>query len=254
VKWQRLRRLLLAVTAAALLAGCMASSLRDDRPVVLTPRLRGPLGLVVDSVLLPTARREVPGDVYGLYTVLLARTADKRSQRVLAELLSSTVPAAEAALPAAQLNVITVPVKDGEAARRLTLNARAKPDERAQELLVAHYDFGQAALLATRLCRPDSGTAVMKACGSALPDGPLLVTSARPLGPNGWADQRLLVVNLGTTAPEAVPEVLAAYRRQVQQRDFAQRSELDSFRLSALNALLDAARLLPGLSKALTGG
>jgi hypothetical protein len=116
-----------------------------------------------------------------------------------------------------------------------------------------YYDFGQAALLMASVCRPDRGAAVMKVCGSAAPDGPLLVTTQLPLGSTAAPGQRMLIVNLSTSPPEVVREVLAAYRRQILRRDFADRAELDGWRLLALNHVLDAARLLPGISKAYAG-
>jgi len=73
------------------------------------------------------------------------------------------------------------------------------------------YDYGQAALLMASICRPERGEPVMNACGSALPDGPLLATGLRPVDASASTSQRLLVVDLGSAAPGAMPEVLAAY-------------------------------------------
>jgi hypothetical protein len=60
-------------------------------------------------------------------------------------------------------------------------------------------------------------------------------------------------VNLSTTPPEAIGEILAAYRRQILRADYADRAELDGWRLWALNHILDTAKMLPGISKAYAG-
>lgn len=93
----------------------------------------------------------------------------------------------------------------------------------------------------------------MEVCGYTAPDGPLLVTSRRALGGSIPADEKLLIVNLSNTPPGAIPEVLAAYRQQILRKDFADRYELDSWRLQALNHVLEAAKLLPRIKKAYAG-
>jgi hypothetical protein len=208
---------------------------------------------VVESVYLPVDRSTPPPAGYGLYTVLLTRTADRKMALVLSELFTTTGGAGEAAVTPENLNLITIPVKSvTEAALALT-QARNEPDAAAKAILQTHYDFDQAALLMASVCRPDRGAAVMKVCGSEAPDGPLLVTAQRPLDHAAVRGERLLIVNLSTTPPEAVGEVLAAYRRQILRTDYADRAEVDSWRLWALNYVLDAAHLLPGISKAYAG-
>ena len=89
-----------------------------------------------------------------------------------------------------------------------------------------------------------------KVCGSTSPDGPLLVTSQAPLTGGVIPGQRLLIVNLSTTPTAALGEVLGAYRQQILRKDFADRAELDGWRLVALNYVLEAATMLPELRKA----
>ncbi len=211
------------------------------------------MGEVRDSVYLPVERSTSPPAGYGLYTVLLARAIDRNTLRVLSELLLSTGPAGEAAITRENLNLITIPVKNAAEATLQLSAARTQPDAAGTALMQKSYDFGQAALLMASVCRPDRGAAVMKVCGSAAPDGPLLVTTLRPLSGVATPGQRLLVVNLATTPPEALREVFTAYRRQIQRKDFADRAELDGWRLWALNRLLDTAQLLPNISKAYAG-
>ena len=76
------------------------------------------------------------------------------------------------------------------------------------------------------------------------------MTSQRPLDGSAAVGERLLIVNLSTTPPEAVPEVVVAYRKQVMRRDFDRRDELDGWRLQALNHLITVAQMLPVISKA----
>lgn len=90
----------------------------------------------------------------------------------------------------------------------------------------------------------------MRVRSSAAPDGTLLVTTQRPLDGAAAPGERLLIVNLSTTPMDAVPEVVATYRRQVMRRDFDRRDELDGWRLQALSHLITAAQLLPGISRA----
>ena len=133
------------------------------------------------------------------------------------------------------LNLIVIPVKSAsEAALALVPAPRTSPTLPRPRCCRRLYDFDQAALLMASVCRPDRGTAVMKVCGSAAPDGPLLVTAQRPLDGAVAPGQRLLIVNLSTTSPEAIGEVLAAYRRQILRADFADRAEMDGWRLSSV--------------------
>ena len=207
---------------------------------------------VRDSVWLPVDRtsRAPPG--YGLYTVLLARSADRVTVRVLSELFTTTGSATESAIPHLNLNLITIPVKKAADAAHLLASARNQPDAAASDLMARQYDFGEAALLMASVCQSAQTRKILKACGSPLPDGPLLVTGLRALDGKSAPDQRLLVVNLGTTPTDAVREVLAAYRRQILRSDFSGPGELDSWRLWVLDHVLDAANLLPVIRKAYT--
>lgn len=214
----------------------------------------GLLNVVNDSVYLSVDRKLPPPVGYGLYTVLLTRAADRNTLRVLSELFVTTGSAGEAALARANLNLILIPVKSAAEARRFLEPARSQPEATAAALMQGGYDYGQAALLMAAVCHPARGAAVMQACGSQSPEGPLLVTTLRPLDGTAAPGQPLLVVNLSTTPTEALREVLAAYRRQIQRKDYTDRVEIDAWRLVALNHLLDAARLLPGISKAYAGG
>lgn len=208
---------------------------------------------VRDSVYLPIDRTIPPPAGYGLYTVLLTRAPDGKTARVLTELFATTGRAGDAAIARENLNLITIPVKNAGEATRAMAEARAKPEVTADAVMHTHYDFDHAALLMASVCRHDRGAAVMKVCGSTSPDGPLLVTAQSPLDGSVKPGQRLLIVNLSTTPPEALREVLAAYRQQILRQDYADRDELDSWRLWALNHVLEAAHMLPGITKAYAG-
>lgn len=248
----RLRRSAFAVWLALLLGGCATDEPKqaDTRPPPPTKGFPGPAAEIQDSAYLPVDRASRPPPGYGLYTVLLARGADRNTLKLLSELLRTTVGAQEAVQDRINLNLITLPVKQVSEATRILATARAQPDAAAGSLMQRSYDYGQATALMASLCHASRGAAVLKACGSQSPDGPLLVTALKPLDRELAAGQPLLIVNLSRTPPEAVREVLAAYRRQIQNPDFADRREVDSWRLQALNHLLDAAQLLPGISKA----
>lgn len=202
-----------------------------------------------DSVYAPVDRANPPPDGYGLYTVVLARSPDRVTTRVLATLFTKIVGAGESADRRANLNFIAIPVKRASEADRLLAQAKVQPDAIAGELLRRHYDFGEAAALMAKVCRAPGGKAA-KACGSLLPDGPLLVTGQRALSPGAPVDQRLLIVNLGRTPPEAVPEIIAAYRRHILRVDYTGPGDLDTWRLWMLDHVLDAANLLPLIRKA----
>ena len=208
--------------------------------------------MVRDSVWLPVDRATRPPAGYGLYTVLLARSADRVTVKVLSELFTSTGSAAESAIPRENLNLIAIPVKKATDAARALTAARGQSDAMATDLMARQYDFGEAALLMASVCQSAQTKKVLKACGSALPDGPLLVTGLYPLDGKSASEQRLLVVNLGATPPDAAREVLAAYRRQILRKDYAGPGELDGWRLWVLDHVLDAANLLPVTRKAYT--
>lgn len=238
--------------ALPVLGACSAPS---PEPLRDPPPLRGPEAstAVRDSVYLAVDRKTQAPPGYGLHTLLLTRSADRASVRVLAELLASTDATRDAALPRENLNLIMMPVKNAAEATRAMARARNAPEPTAQAVLQDHYDYGQAAALMSSVCRPERGAEVMKVCRSAKPDGPLLVTTL-PWPELGVApDQRMLILNLQTTPPEALREVLASYHRQLQAKDFSRQSQTEGWRLATLNVLLDAAKLLPGVSKAYAG-
>lgn len=205
---------------------------------------------VRDSAWMPLDRATPAPAGYGLYSVLLTRSANRNTLRVLGELFSTTDSAGETAFARENLNLVAIPVKNTSDAARLLVAARQQPQAAAAALMQQSYDHGQATMILASVCHPSRGAQVMKVCGSQSPEGPLLVTAARPIDGKLAAGQPLLVVNLSSTPPEAVREVLAAYRRQILRADFADRAEVDGWRLRALNHVLDAAKLLPELSKA----
>jgi hypothetical protein len=235
------------------LAACVTTN--SSPPAREPPPLKGPDTSpdIRDSVTLAVDRKTPQPTGYGLHTLLLARSADRVTVHVLAGLLTTTTAAGESAMARENLNLIMIPVKNAAEARRTLAGARRAPEPSALAVMQEHYDYGQAAALMAGVCRPERGPEVMKVCRSTLPDGPLLVTTLP--GPElGVAPgQRMLIVNLSTTPPEALREVLAAYHRQLQSADFARRDKIDGWRLAALNVLLDAAKLLPGISKAYAG-
>jgi len=202
-----------------------------------------------DSVYAPVDRANPPPGGYGLYTVVLARSPDRVTTQVLSTLFTKIVGAGESAERHVNLNFIAIPVKKASEADRLLAQAKVQPDVVAGELLRQHYDFGMAATLLDKVCQSRGGQ-VAKACGSAPFDGPLLVTGQHPLSIGTPADQRLLVVNLGRTPPEAVPEIIAAYRRHILRVDYTGPGDLDTWRLWMLDHVLDAANILPLIRKA----
>lgn len=236
---------------ATALAACMTTSPTKSGSSGAEPPIRGIPGTEVrDSVYLPVDRAAPPPGGYGLYTVVLTRVRNPNTTRVLSEVFTAHGSAADAAIARENLNLITIPVKNAEQAGRALATARSEPDAAATAVMQSHYDFDQAAMLLSSVCRADRGAAVMKVCGSTSPDGPLLVTSQMPLDGGVTRGQRLLIVNLSTTPTGALGEVLAAYRQQILRKDFADRGELDGWRLVALNYVLDAATMLPELRKA----
>jgi hypothetical protein len=255
MRLRAMHRVLLAVLPVLALTACETNP--PPPPPKQTPRdspTRGfPAPEVHESVYLPVDRATRPPAGYGLYTVLLTRTANRNTVKLLSELFATTGSAGEAMIARENLNLITIPVKSATDAAQVLASARNEADAAATAVMERTYDFNHAALLMASVCRPDRGAAVMKACGSAAPDGPLLVTAQLPMDGSSVPGQRLLIVNLSTTPPEAIGEVLAAYRRQILREDFADRSELDGWRLRVLNHVLDAAHLLPGISKAYAG-
>ena len=209
---------------------------------------------VRDSVYRPIDRNVAPPAGYGLYTTVLTRTANRNALKLLSELFATTSNASDAAMARENLNLMMIPVKHAAEATQALAQARELPDPTASAVMNKFYDYGQAALLLASVCRPERGAAVMKACGSTAPDGPILVTSQRPFDAAAVPGQRLLLVNLGGASPAAVAEIVAAYRRQILRADFADRAEIDGWRLVVLNVALDAAQLLPGISKAYAAG
>lgn len=248
------RRAALALAALMLaLAGCPSAPPVSNKPPPPDKGFPVP-GDVRDSVYQALDRTTPTPPGYGLYTVLLARTADRATVRVLGELLASTSIAADAALARENLNLIVLPVRNAAEANRTLAAARSQPEPTALALMQKSYDFGRAVQWMASVCRPANGAEVMKACGSALPDGPLLVTALRLPDGSPAPQQGLLVVNLAKTQPEALRTVLDAYRQQIQRKDYAGPGELTGWRLWTLNRLLEAAQILPGISKAYAAG
>jgi hypothetical protein len=244
------------VAAAALaLTGCVTlSDTTTPRPVPPPTKGLPSLNAItgVRDTAYALADRATPAPAgYGLYSVVLARRIDRKSLRLVAEVLATTDEAGSAALPPANLNLMVIPVQRAEEARQALADARKQPDANAATLMQRHYDFGQAALLMARVCTASRGPAVLKACGGPAPEGPLLVTALRPLNEPPVPGEPLLVVNLSETRVEAVREVLSFYARQIQRPEFNVPDRVQVWRLEALSALLNGAEMLPSISKAL---
>lgn len=241
---------LLAWLLALALLGCAHRSSPPDAPDDQATRVFPGAAEIRDSVYQALGRGQPPPAGYGLYSVVLTRVANRNSLKLLSELFALSGSAGDAALARENLNLMTIPVKDAAEATLAMAAARERPDATASAVLHGLYDYGQAALLLASVCRAERGAAVMKACGSEAAEGPILVTGQRPIDAGAAAGQRLLIVNLGGAPPAAVAEIVAAYRRQILRPDFADRAETEGWRLAVLNAVLDAAQLLPGISKA----
>lgn len=246
-------RVLAAVIGLAF-AACEAPPERPDGPPDRPTKGWPGVPEIRDSAYLPIERgRSVPAG-YGLYTFVLTRSASAKSMRLLAELFATTGSAPEAAIPRANLNLVMIPVRSATSATSAMSTAREKPGPTASDVMLKHYDFGQASALLANVCRRERGAEVMKVCGSEAAEGPFLVTAQRPLDANTLPGERLLVVNLGNAPPAAFGEIVAAYQRQIRRPDITDRRETDDWRLRILYVALDAAQLLPGLSKAYAGG
>lgn len=244
----------LSTLLGLLLAGCSWFAPAPPTPPRPDPPIKGwPAAGLLDSAWLPLERGAAAPAGFGLYTVLLSRSADRNTLRVLEEVFASTVDARDSPIAREHLNLIVLPVRDAAVATRALEPVRGDAKAAAAALMRQAYDFGQAGLLLAQVCRPDRGAAVMRVCGSASPDGPLLVTTPLPLDGSGPIGSRVLVVNLARTSPEAIREALASYRRQVLRKDFDRVPESEAWRLWALDRLLDASQLLPGISKAYAG-
>jgi hypothetical protein len=254
---------LLRASVAALLALALAACQSAPRVPSTPPQTKGFPGTnVQDSGYLPVDRSTPPPAGYGLYTVLLTRSANRNTLRLLSELFKSTDIAHKAVIARENLNLITFPVENAAEAERALANARNEPDAAAGALM-QRYDFPQAAKLLASICGADAdrGPAVEKACGSNLPAGPLLVTTQRALD-GAVTRERILIVNLSNTSPAALPEFLAEYRDELQRKTVAPVA-LGGWRLGALDKVLDAAQVLPrivdsagrlpGFFKALSG-
>ncbi len=242
------RRLVCAVLAC-LLSACMGGSAAGGAKP--TRDTQGGRHELLDTVFRVADRHSPPPKGYGLYSVMLVRSANRNAVALVTELFATTTSAQDAAIAPENLNLLTLPVRDAADASRDLARGRETPGPSAGLLLARHYDYGQAALLLASICRPDRGEAVMKVCGSTPPDGPILVTALRPIDPANLQGQSLLVVNVGGAPAAAVPEIVAAYKRQILRKDFTDRVEVDSWRLSVLNAALRSAQLLPGISTAI---
>lgn len=243
----------LAVVLSLLLAGCRWLTPPPLEPRPDAPIKAWPASQVLDSAWLALGRGDAAPAGYGLYTVLLSRAADRNTLRVLEEVFASTVDARDSPIAREHLNLIVLPVRDAALTTRVLEPVRGDAKAAAAALLRQGYDFGQAGLLLAQVCRPERGAALMRVCGSTSPDGPLLVTTLQPLDGRSPIGSRVLVVNLARTSPEAIREAMAAYRRQVLRKDFDRVPETEAWRLWALDRMLDAAQLLPGISKAYAG-
>lgn len=243
----------LVAVLGLLLAACSWMAPPPPQPRPDAPVRGWPLASLLDSAWLPLERGEAAPAGFGLYTVLLSRAANRNTLLVLEEVFAATVDARDSPIAQQHLNLIVLPVRDAALATRALEPVRGDARAAAAALLRQAYDFGQAGLLLAQVCRPDRGAEVMRACGSAAPDGPLLVTTLLPLDGRGPIGSRVLVVNLARTSPEAVREAMASYRRQVLRKDFDRVPDSEAWRLWALDRMLDAAKLLPGISKAYAG-
>lgn len=251
------RRRAAAVAVVACMLGLAACSLWPATPRDAPLPTKGfpSLSDVRDSVYQPLDRSTPPPAGYGLYTVLLTRSPERsNTPQVLAELFRTTLSSDEATMPRATLNLITLPVKNTAEARRILAPARQQPEATAAALLSGPYDYGQAARWLNSVCRPERGPAVMKTCGSSVADGPLLVTTQRPLDAATAPGERMLIVNLSNTPPEALREVLAVYRQQILRERFDVPDRMEEWRLWVLNRIIDASKLLPAVSKVYAGG
>ncbi len=243
-------RVALAVLLVFGLTACPSVPTGTTQPP--PPNKGFPTGEVRGSVYLPLERSAAAPPSYALYTVLLTRSANVNTLKLLAELFKTADIAGKAALARENLNLIIIPVTSAPHAERVLEGARSQPEAAAGSLMQKSYDFGQAALLIANLCRADRGAEVMRVCGPGAPAGPLLVTALRPL--DGNADptkgERLLIVNLSTTPPEAIAQLMETFSTQVMSRNFDSRDELDGWRLKALDYVIRAARLLPSIRTA----
>lgn len=210
---------------------------------------------VIKSSVYQTINRENTEEKgYGLYSYLLLRRGTEKNVLVLEELFKTTTSTEEREIKPENLNLVVIPVKDTVQIEDVMENARMNPKATAKEIARELYDYGYAEWLYSTVCQQvDSAIAVKEACGDVADGGPYLFTTTEPLRNDIPTGQKVLVVNFSKTHPGAIPEVLAAYKRQITRQDFADRAELDNWRLDVLNMLLSSADLVPLVKKAFAG-
>jgi hypothetical protein len=190
---------------------------------------------------------------FGLYSYLLLRGPTQNSYKVLVELFETTLSKDESIIKTENLNLILIPVRQESEVQKVLKNARTLPTATAKAIVHKFYDYGYSEWLYSIICQQGMKIEKQEACGEITDKGPLIVTVTKPITQKSIAGQRMLIVNLSKTHPSAIAEVLAAYKRQVTKMDFADRSEVDSWRLTLLNKLLSAADLAPQIKKAMAG-
>jgi len=190
---------------------------------------------------------------YGLYSYLLLRGPTQNSIEILNELFKTTLSKDESIIQTENLNLILIPVSMESEVQKVLKNARTLPAATAKAITYNFYDYGYSEWLYSITCQQNTISVNQEACGEITDKGPLIITVTKPITKQSTVVQNMLIVNLSKTHPSAIPEVLAAYKRQVTKKDFADRSEVDSWRLIVLNKLLSAADLAPQIKKVMAG-
>lgn len=218
------------------------------------PEKTGPGTLTIKSTVYQIVdRQHKVNKGYGLYSYLVLRGPTEKSVLVLEEFFKTTINSDEREIKIENLNAIIIPVTDAVQVQKAIKHARTMPNATAKAIAYKFYDYGYAEWLYSAVCQIENTETVKKACGNLTDRGPYLFTTTKPIINESPTNQKLLVVSFTDTHLGAIPEVIAAYKRQISRQDFTDRKALDTWRLDALNILLSSADLVPLVKKAFAG-
>lgn len=180
---------------------------------------------------------------YPIYTYVLISRADERAIAVISEILRTTTSLKESKLDKDNINLLMIPAKQSKQMRSVFKDARVLHRKAATAIVHTFYDYGYAELLLSQACKAPE---LKSHCDAS---GPFLLTVEAPLD-RQTVPAKILLTNLSTTHTDAIPEVIADYKKQVKKPDAFTESLTDSWRLAALNAILNVADYAPMITKA----
>ena len=173
---------------------------------------------------------------YGLYTYVLFRTPDLRSQKLLQALFGSTGWAEDAtkAEPSA-INVFVVPVQNRI---RALVAARSSSNLAAEIQAPDFYDYNYAGSLLVNLCVGLSAD-LPELCAEG-GGGPYLLSHPDRLKRDSTVPEPYLLVDLSHVDERAFGEFVRAVKNQVMLSEFTNREKIDTLRLQLLDVALKA--------------